>query len=353
MTGPSGREHIWAAGVAQAQRGIDVTTDTVFRIASMTKIVTTIAVILLSERGEVDLDAPMADYLPDYHQPEVLDHFDFRTGAFSTRPAQHRVTIRQLLTHTSGYGYWFLDRRIKALTSGAPELYNPPFLISDPGTKFNYGISTDVVGQIIEPLSGQKLDEFFRGQIFEPLGMMATSFERPRDPDRLSSVFVRRRSGFDEKPIEDTGPAPRGGGGLYSTTRDYLRLLRMLLNGGRHDGQQFLAPSSVAEIGRNQIGERIARVPTTAFLARSNDFIFMDGSQKFGLGVTIETTDQPTGRSAGAYGWAGILNTYFWVDPVRQIAATIMMQVQPFADPLCVDVYRQFETAIYAALDGA
>jgi len=339
-----------AYGSAQAAAGTAMSCDSIVRIASMTKVVTTVAVMLLLEDGLIDLDAPFARYLPGYRQPEVIIAFDRATGTYKTRPARSEITIRQLLSHTSGYGYWFLDARLRQLAGDSPDLLNAPFLIADPGERFSYGTSTDVLGQIFQPVAGLSIDEFFAQRVFEPLGMIDTSFRLPHDSGRLASVFNRTRAGFTELENESADSVPRGGGGLFSTTGDYITLLRVLLNAGLHDGKRFMRADSVAEICRNQLGESFANRQTTAFPERSNDFIFMDGTQKFGLGVMIETRDQPSGRSVGAYGWGGIFNTYFWVDPQAQIAATIMMQVRPFADPACVELSREFESGVYANL---
>jgi methyl acetate hydrolase len=322
------RNDVFYEGAAGRARGaFAMSPDTVFRVASMTKLVTSIAVMMLVEEGELDLDEPLARRLPDFRQPELLEHFDYRSGTYSTRALEEQITIRQLLTHTAGYGYWFLDRRLNIVTEGEPKLLDSPFLVNRPGEKFCYGVSTDVLGQVITPVTGESLVSFFRQR-----------------------MFVRSGSAFVEQPLEQGGSAPYGGTGLYSTAADYLALLRMLLNGGTYQGRRLLAPDTVAAMTSNQIGELWAEPPRTALLARSNDFIFLDGTQKFGFGVTIETRDQPSGRPRGSYSWAGIYNTYFWVDPIRDFAATVLMQVQPFADPRCVSAYQRFERALYDSL---
>jgi methyl acetate hydrolase len=344
-------EVLYQGSAGRARGAFAMSPSTVFRMASMTKLVTSVAVMMLIEEGELELDEPLARRLPGYRQPELLEHFDYRSGTYSTRALEEQITIRQLLTHTSGYGYWFLDRRLNIVTAGEAHHFDSPFLISRPGERFCYGVSTDVLGQVIAPVSGESLVGFFRRRIFGPLGMDETTF-RLESPDRLASMFVRSNGAFTEQPPEEHADAPHGGGGLYSTAADYLTLLRMLLNGGMHEGERLLAPETVAAMTSNQIGELWAEPPRTAFLARTNDFIFMDGSQKFGFGVTIETQDQPSGRPQGSYSWAGIYNTYFWVDPAHEFAATVLMQVQPFADPQCVATYRRFERALYDSLAG-
>jgi methyl acetate hydrolase len=342
-----------AEGIASRRGGIAMAPDTIFRIASMTKPVTSVAIMMLVDEGKVELDAPLSRYLPDYHQPYVLLSFDLQTGDYRTRPAHSDITIRQLLTHTAGYGTWFLDERLLQLVDGTPDLLNAPFLLDEPGTKFRYSTSTDVLAQIIEPVSGLPIDQFFARRIFGPLGFRDTSFDLPSATDRLASVFRRTDGGFTELETEAAGQSPRGGGGLYSTAGDYCRLLRLLLNKGEHRGTRLLSESSCAEMLRNQIGDLTAQVQTTAVPSRSNDFIFMNGTQKFGFGFALESTSQPTGRPAGTASWAGIYNTWFWLDPDSEFAAVVMMQVQPFADTWCVELCRVFERALYDCLVGA
>jgi len=339
-----------AFGTAQRRNAIAMAPDTVFRIASMTKLMTSAAVMMLVDEGSVQLEKPLSAYVPGYRQPEVLVSLDEETGRFTTRPAQSEITIRQLLTHTSGYGYWFLDRVLLRLLDDPPDLLNPPFLIDEPGARFHYSTSTDVLGQLIEPVSGEPLAAFLAQRLFLPLGMRDTGFDPPSSQDRLASVFVRGEDGFSELPLEDRGQAPRGGGGLYSSADDFCRFLRMFLNRGAVAGKQLLSEAACREMTRNQVGDRIAHVQTSALSERSNDFVFMNGTQKFGLGLAIETRDQPYGRPAGSGSWAGIYNTYFWIDFANEFAAAIFMQVQPFADNYCVETYRRFEQALYACL---
>lgn len=342
-----------AQGVASRRGGTAMAPDTIFRIASMTKVITSIAVMMLVDEGRVELDAPLSRYLPDYHQPNVLISFDFETGDYRTRPARSDITIRQLLTHTSGYGLWFLDQALYQLVDGEPELFDPAFLIDEPGTRFRYSTSTDVLAQIIEPVSGMALDSFFYHRIFRPLGMRDTGFDLPESKHRLASIFERTADGFNEKETEASGPSPRGGGGLYSTADDYCRVLRLLLNRGKFRKTRLLSESACKEMTRNQIADLNAQVQTTVFPPRSNDFIFMNGMQKFGFGLALESVDQPTGRPAGSASWAGINNTYFWIDFASEFAAVVMMQVSPFADPWCVEAYRRFERALYDCLGAA
>ena len=319
----------------------------------MTKLVTAVAIMRLVDDGAVDLDATLAEYVPGFVQPEVLATFDVATGRYETRPATRDATLRELLSHTGGYGYWFLHEPLRAASGADPDLFDPPFLIADPGERFAYSTSTDVAGRLIEPVTGLTLDAYFAAAIFGPLGMPDTGFRRPRDLERLVHVHRRSGRGFRQLPLEDSDHPVRGGGGLYSTAGDYARLLACLLNGGELDGTRVLSEGAVSEIVRNQIGGLEATMQRTALQERSNDFIFMDGSQKFGLGVMIETAQRPGRRSVGSYSWAGILNTYFWVDPARDLSAVLMLQIAPFASRASVELLERFETAVYEGLEAA
>ena len=334
-----------AFGLASSTSRAPLRIDSVFRIASMTKLVTTLAVLMLADQRLVEIDAPFKTYLPSFRQPPVLRAFEHGSSHFVATPSARDITVRELLTHTSGYGSWFLNEEIRALTGAEPEYYDPPFLMSEPGTRFQYGVSSDVLGQLFAPVTGSSLAEFFAGRIFQPLGLRDTSYDLPRDPARLASLHVMRPHGFDEVPKGRSAEAPRGGAGLYSTAADFLRLLRLLLNDGAADGHRLLAPETVAALASNQVGSLPVPRQRTAVSERSCDFLFMDGTQRFGFGVLVESRPTATGRSTGSYGWAGIYNTYFWVDPAAGLAAVVLMQVSPFSTPACLEVCARFERA--------
>jgi len=336
-----------AFGMAGTDSALPMAVDTVFRIASMTKLVTSVAVMSLVDEGLVDLDAPLSRYVDGFVQPEVLSHHDAEVGLFETRPARREATLRELLSHTGGYGYWWLHEPLRLASGTSPDLIHPPFLIAEPGSGFAYSTSSDVIGLLFEPVTGLALDRFFEQRVFKPLGMPDSGFRRPADESRLARVHRRSGSGFRELELEQRDNEVRGGGGLYSTASDYLRLLMCLLRGGELDGVSLLSESAVAEITSNQIGDFEALMQRTALVERSNDFIFMDGSQKFGFGVMIETRQQVGKRSVGSFGWGGIVNTYFWADPARDLACVLMMQLAPFACSPCVQVLDQFEKAVY------
>ena len=338
-----------------------MTRDTVFRIASMVKLITSVAALQLVELEMLSLDAPVPDIDPALGSPQVLDGFDAR-GIPQLRPPQRPISLRHLLTHTSGLSYRLWDakaaRYAKSLDLLAPEEKSraprTP-LMFDPGERWQYGPSIDWVGRIVEFISGEPLDAYFRKHILDPLGMNDTAFViSPQQ--RLREASVHRRG-----PIGSLAPQPlerqserqsfSGGGGIYSTGPDYLTLIRMLLHGGALDGVRILRPDTVALMGQNQIGKIEAGVLKTTTPALSNDVDFFPGiSLKWGLGHMINMQPIPDGRSAGSMTWGGLLNTYYWIDPGRRIAAVFMTQVLPFADKRALRIYRQFERGVYASL---
>ena len=338
-----------------------MTRDTVFRIASMVKLITSVAALQLVEQEKLSLDAPVPDIDPALGSPQVLDGFDAR-GIPQLRPPHRPISLRHLLTHTSGLSYRLWDakaaRYAKSLDLLAPEERSraprTP-LMFDPGERWQYGPSIDWVGRIVEFISGEPLDAYFRKHILDPLGMNDTAFViSPQQ--RLREASVHRRG-----PIGSLAPQPlerqserqsfSGGGGIYSTGPDYLTLIRMLLHGGALDGVRILRPDTVALMGQNQIGKIEAGVLKTTTPALSNNVDFFPGiSLKWGLGHMINMQPIPDGRSAGSMTWGGLLNTYYWIDPGRRIAAVFMTQVLPFADKRALRIYREFERGVYASL---
>ena len=352
LTDRGGVVYRGAFGLAGTASREPLRTDHVFRIASLTKLVTTIAVLMLAEEGRVALGAPFKRFIPRFRQPPVLRSFDRETLRFDAAPAARDITIHDLLTHTSGYGSWFLNEEIRALTGAVPEFYDPPFLMSEPGTRFQYSISTDVLGQLFAPVTGQGLAEFFASRVFSPLCMRDTSYDLPREPHRLAPLHGATADGFEQRPTERQSAPPRGGAGLYSTAEDFLVVLRLLLNGGVANGQRLLVAETVAALARNQVGSLPVLRQRSALPALSDDFLFMDGTQRFGFGVLIETRARKAGRSAGSYGWGGLYNTYFWVDPAAGLGAVLMMQVSPFSRPECIEICERFERAVFSALQA-
>ena len=349
-------------GTRDLGKGPAMTRDTVFRIASMTKAVTSVAAMQLVEQGKLTLEGPLPDVDKALNAPQVLDGFD-AAGAPQLRPAKRAITLRHLLTHTAGFSYEVWDgnavRYVKA--SGMPSTASGKIaalrlpLMFDPGERWEYGVNTDWVGRIVEAVSGEPLDVYFRDHIFAPLGMNDTGFvASPEQRGRQASVHQRKPDGsLDPQPLETpfTPEFYAGGGGLYSTAPDYLIFLQMLLNAGSFNGTRILKPETVALMGQNHIGDIEAGILKTQMPMRSQDVDFFPGiSLKWGLGYMINMQPGPNGRSTGSLTWAGIFNTYYWIDPQRRVAGMIMTQVLPFADTRTVALYGQFERGVYEAL---
>jgi len=349
-----------AFGVADVATGRPVTQDTLFRIASMTKPITSLALMQLAEQGRLELDDPAERFLPELAGLKVVESFDAATKACKLRPPSRPPTVRHFLTHTSGLAYPFTSEIWRDFRPGADEIY--PFggpLLFDPGEHWHYSTSTDVVGRLVEVLSGQTLEDYFRAHVFAPLGMGDTSYNVPEAKGpRLAAQQQRggkRMDGAVELQEPQAGltiAAPIGGGGLASTADDYGRFMRMWLNGGELEGARVLKTETVALMGQNHIGA-ISVPAQRSVLPRSADFTFIaDGRDKFGLGFLI-TADQVAGkRSPGSLSWGGINNTYFWIDAARGIAGVIMMQYLPFADPRALEALDTFERGAYRLLDA-
>lgn len=344
-----------AFGVADVATGRPLTTDALFRIASMTKPVTSVALMQLVEQGRLGLDDPAEKYLPELAGLKVVESFDAATGACKLRPASRPATVRHFLTHTSGLAYPFTSAVWRDFKPCAGESY--PFggpLLFDPGERWHYSTSTDVVGRLVEVVSGELLEDYFRQHIFAPLRMDDTFYNVPEAKgSRLVAQQWRGGERMDgaielQKPqLGLTIASPIGGGGLASTAEDYGRFMRMLLNGGALEGVRVLEAGTVALMGQNHIGA-VAVPALESVLPRSADFTFIaDGRDKWGLGFLITVDQVPGKRSPGSLSWAGINNTYFWIDPISGIAGVIMMQYLPFADARALAVHDAFERGAY------
>ena len=353
-----------AFGKREIGRDADMTLDTVVWIASMSKAITSVAAMQLVEQGRIGLDEPLSDRLPELAGIQVLEGFD-DAGAPRLRPPRRPITLRHLLTHTAGFTYdiWNQDMgryQQYAAVPGIIECKNLTLqtpLVFDPGERWEYGVNLDWVGKTVEQLSGQSLEAYFKEHIFGPLGMDDTGFViRPEQRSRLASMHVRQPDGsLVAIPFEITQEPEfyMGGGGLYGTGPDYLKFERMLLGGGRLGGVQVLRPDTVQEMSRNQIGELTVGMLKSVQPGSSNDAEFFPGMvKKWGLAYMISTEVAPTGRSAGSLCWAGLGNTYFWIDPTRRVAGVILTQILPFADAAVLDMYDQFERAIYARVSS-
>jgi methyl acetate hydrolase len=348
-------------GRRRLQGAADMTRDTVFRVASMVKLITTVAALQLVEQDKLSLDAPVPAIDAALGAPQVLDGFDAR-GIPELRPAKRPISLRQLLTHTAGFTYRLWDAKavryaqaIEKLPAAAKSVAPRTPLMFDPGERWHYGPNIDWVGRIVESVSGERLDGYLRKHILDPLGMSDTGFViSPQQRAREASVHRRAPDGsLLPQPMQQQTARPpfSGGGGIYSTAADYLTLIRMLMRGGSLDGARLLRPDTVALMGQNQIGKLQAGILKTTAPGLSNDVDFFPGiGLKWGLGHMINLQAVPGGRSAGSLTWAGLFNTYYWIDPAKRLAVVLMMQILPFADDRALRIYRQFERGIYAAV---
>jgi methyl acetate hydrolase len=347
-----------AFGVADIDNAHPLKLDALFRIASMTKAITSTAAMQLIEQGRFALEDPVEKYLPEFAKLSVFESFDGATGAYRLRPATKAVTVRHLFTHTSGLGYAFTDATVRDFKPRAGEEYPVGPLVFEPGERWLYSTSTDWLGRLVEKVSGQSLDDYFRQRIFMPLGMADTFYFVPKDKEaRLVTVNRRIADGSivrDSVQPPTSGFTPIGGGGLTSTAYDYLRFTRALLNGGELDGGRILSAGTVALMGQNHIGALGVPAQKTAIPERSDDFSFIaDGRDKWGLGFLITADAVPGKRSAGSLSWGGINNTYYWLDPARGITGVILMQFLPFADRKALALYDAFERGVYQLADAS
>jgi len=342
--------------------GVDMTVDTVGWIASMTKAITGAAAMQLVEQGRIDLDGPAADVCPDLADVEVLDGFD-GDGQPMTRPPTATVTLRNLLTHTSGFAYeiWDADMARYLEVTGNPSILTlekaslrAP-LMFDPGTRWEYGIGIDWAGQMVEQVTGTTLGEYFAEHVTGPLGMSDTAFEHtPPMLERAAAVHAR---GDDGQITPTDMPAPEnpefemGGGGLNSTMADYGRFIRMILNDGELDGSRVLDATTVDRMAANNIGDLRVEKLTTSAPPLSNDAELFPGDPKtWGLTFQINEESAATGRPAGTLMWAGLANSYYWIDRANGIGGCYLTQILPFADGPSLDLYYAFESAVYDEL---
>lgn len=363
VTGRDGPPLFEAAhGVRAINAAAPMTIDTVFWLASMTKAVTSAAALDLIDRGALTLDAPAHDILPALRDVRVLTGFS-PDGAPRLRPPRRPPTLRDLLTHSSGFGYdmWSARLRNHMKASGIPAVATCRLraldvpLIADPGTRFVYGVSTDMVGRMVEEASGRRLEDQFRHVLFEPLGMTDTMFRLgPDQLDRLAPVHTRKPEGLSVSRMM-VPPEPEffmGGGGLYGTARDYLAFLRMIMNGGLGPTGRVLSASSVALMTTDQIPHLSVRRSTSVSPQATRNVHFHPRVDK-GWSAAFMINRGPTaeGRSAGGLSWAGLANTYFWIDPAKGAAGLFLTQITPFFDADAVRSFRGFERAVHQALD--
>ena len=351
-----------AFGERALGRGVAMTPDTVFWLASMTKPIVGAAAMQLVEQGKLTLDEPAAKFLPELAGVKLLTGWD-SSGQPLLQAPKAQITLRQLLTHTAGFtsDIWNVDsaRYLKTMNlpragSGKKIALSVP-LTFEPGTRWEYGINIDWVGQVVAAVSGMRLGEYIQKNIAEPLGMGSTGFKiSPSMRSRLATVHQRDTltgvlSPTSFEVSQDTEFDP-GGGGLYSTAGDYLRFTRMILNQGRGNGHQLLKPETVALMSKNAMGPLRVSLLRTQNPAASLDAEFFPGIEKsWGLTFMINEQQAPTGRSTGSLAWAGLPNAFFWIDPKKDLAGVILMQLLPFVDPHAIGLFTAYEKAVYAA----
>ena len=342
-----------------------MTADSVFWIASMTKAITAAAGMQLVEQGKLSLDAPIGKVLPDLASPQVLEGFDAK-GEPKLRPAKNPITLRHLMTHTAGFAYdmWngdmvrYLEKTATPSVTTCQNAALKTPLMTDPGTRWEHGTNIDFVGKAVEAASGKKLDAYLRDHLFTPLGMTDTGFKiGEAQRKRLVAMHGRGPDG-SLAPIpfelEQEPEFHMGGGGLYGTAADYIKFTQMILNKGRGNGNQVLKPETVATMSQNHIGDLNMTKLTSAVAFATNDVDLYPGmDKKWGLSFLINTAKTPEGRSHGSLAWAGLANTYYWIDPARDITGVIRRQVLPFADGKCLEAFAGFESGVYAGLDAA
>lgn len=350
VVNPGGEIYKGAFGTLDAKQDIAATADAIFRIASMTKAVTSVAAMMLVQEKRLQLDDPIDKYLGA--RPRVIASFNDVTKLVATSPLTSDITLRHLLTHTSGIAYAFSNDVMNRVREAASRIEETDVLVHEPGERWTYGPSTKLVGDIVSKISEQPLDVFFEERIFKPLGMVDTGFAVGTDKRaRVATVRQRRDGELVEQPnAAPLSSAVRGDAGLFSTASDYGRFLRMLLNGGELEGTRLLDQATVRDMTTNQIGGLKVEVQPALNPSLSKEFPRGAGRDGWGFGFQIarpETAD-PKQRSAGSLSWSGVMNTYFWIDPTRKIAGVFLAQILPFGDEAVTRALDDFEAAVYA-----
>ena len=360
VVGRDGLLYEGAAGERVLGSDTAMTTDTVGAIFSMTKAITGAAAMKLVEQGKLDLDAPAATVCEELADTKVLDGFDGDDQPITRSPTAE-ITLRNLLTHTSGFVYevWNENMAKYLEVTGEPSILSlekqslAAPLAFDPGTRWEYGIGIDWAGQMVERASGQTLGEYFAEHITGPLGMNDTAFApSPTMLERASGMHARLPDGGlapMELPAPENPEFEMGGGGLFSTMGDYARFIAMILNDGELDGTRVLAADTVQQMAANHIGDLRVQNLVTVAPAFSNDAEFFPGEPKsWGLTFQINESAVSTGRPAGTLMWAGLANSFFWIDRQNGVGGCLLSQILPFADEGSVSTYLDFETAVYA-----
>lgn len=351
------RDHIvYERGVGSLDpaSGRPLNVNAVFNIASMTKPITSVAAMMLVDEGKLDLDAPASHYLPELKDREVLARVDSARGTVVTRPATREITVRDLLRHTSGFGYSFSNTDLRALEQHTKLADRAAPLLHDPGARWTYGMGTAQVGWIIEQVSGMPLEAFLRQRLFEPLGMQETAFSLPASrASRLMTLHRRRDGQFVVRARPDSiATEGRGDGDLISTAKDYARFLQFMLGDGTWSGKRLLRTASMQAMMRNQLGGLTVVEQPGVMPGVSAAFPIGAGRDGFGLGFQVAVRS-PDGRPDGTLSWSGLFNTHFWIDRTTGIGVLFMTQVLPFYDSRVMGVVRAVERTIYGSAGAA
>ncbi|TFV75343.1 class A beta-lactamase-related serine hydrolase [Bradyrhizobium frederickii] len=351
-----------AAGKRRLDSAADMTTDSIFAIFSTTKAITGTAVLQLVEQGKLDLDAPAQRYAPEIGKLQVIDGFDDR-GEPILRPPKRDITTRMLMTHSAGLSYDFINHTYNRLAQekGQPSvitatkacLMTP--LLFEPGERWDYGTNIDWCGQIVEAIADRRLGDVFKARIFEPLGIKDMTFELTEPMrQRLAGIHARNADG-SLTPMDFELPAKpevhMGGHGLYGTVGDYMRFIRMWLNDGAGEYGRVLKAETVRMAEKNHLGDKKVTPISGVIPSLCNDAEFFPGQSKsWGLTFMINDEQAPTGRPAGALGWAGLANLFYWIDRQNGFGGFWATQILPFGDPASFIGYMNFETAFYQSL---
>jgi methyl acetate hydrolase len=364
VTTPDGPTYEGYAGRLSIDGGQAVGADTVFRLASMTKALASVAAMQLVEQGRLELDQPVASILPEFRKLPVLEGFEGDEPKL--RPPAHPATIRQLLNHTAGPGYAFnnadLTRHAEVtghphLLTGKREAIETP-LLADPGTAWNYGVGTDWLGLVVEKLTGQTLGEYLREHVCTPLGMTDTTF-RPTEEQLGRTIAIHERQPDATLKVSDIEFPPdpaidSGGSGAYATARDYERFLRMILRGGELDGTRVLKPETIDLMFSDSLrGIGLPELIKSADPRMTNDVPALPFKQGWGLGFHLTLEDVPGMRKSGTGDWAGLFNCFYWLDRESGVAGLLMTQVLPFFDMGVLGTLVQFEQSVYAGATAA
>ncbi|TVQ30950.1 MAG: class A beta-lactamase-related serine hydrolase [Geminicoccaceae bacterium] len=364
VTDRKGNIYEGAAGVRRMGGDQPMTPDTVFAIFSTTKAITGTAVLQLVEEGKLDLDAPAERYAPDIGKLQVVDGFDAQ-GEPRLRAPKRPVTTRMLMLHTGGFGYDFFNETYNRLaqekgqpsvvTASKAALLTP--LLFDPGDKWEYGSNIDWCGQVVEGITGKRLGQVFEERIFQPLGMTQTSFApSPALLQRMASMHARGADGAltaMDFALPNPPEVDMGGHGLHATVGDYMRFIRMWLNDGMGEHGRVLKPETVRMAEQNHLGEKKITMLPGVIPSLSNDAEFFPGlSKSWSFTFMVNDEEAPTGRPAGALGWAGLANLFYWIDRQNGNGGFWATQILPFGDPVSFVGYLDFETAFYRSLQG-